>query len=43
MRIRFSLHTNNHREAQKRRDQIMNATEDKAKALLKTWRANPEH
>jgi hypothetical protein len=42
-RIRFSLHTNNRREAQRRRDQIMSATEAKAKALLKTWRSAPSH
>jgi hypothetical protein len=41
--IRFSLHTNSRREAQNRRDQIMSASEAKAKALLKSWRANPEH
>ena len=37
-RIRFSLKTNKVREARKRRDQIMSATETKAKALLKAWR-----
>ncbi len=42
-RIRFSLHTNSRREAQKRRDQIMNASEAKAKALLKRWSSDPDH
>lgn len=38
-RIRFSLHTNNRREARERRDQIMKATDTKAKALLRSWQA----
>jgi hypothetical protein len=37
-RIRFSLRTNNVREARKRRDLIMNANEAKAKALIKSWK-----
>ena len=37
-RIRFSLRTNNVREARKRRDLIMNASESKAKALIKSWK-----
>jgi hypothetical protein len=37
-RIRFSLRTNNVREARKRRDLIMSATEAKAKALIKSWK-----
>lgn len=40
-RIRFSLRTANLREARKRRDMIMNASEAKAKALLKSWRSAP--
>lgn len=42
-RIRFSLHTSKRREAQRRRDQIMSASETKAKALIKSWRAIPVH
>ena len=37
-RVRFSLRTNNVREARKRRDLIMNANEAKAKALIKSWK-----
>ena len=37
-RIRFSLRTNNVREARKRRDLMMNANEAKAKALIKSWK-----
>jgi hypothetical protein len=37
-RIRFSLRTNDVREARKRRDQIMNATMARAKALIKSWK-----
>ena len=37
-RVRFSLRTNNVREARKRRDLIMNANETKAKALIKSWK-----
>lgn len=37
-RIRFSLRTNNVREARKRRDLIMGANEAKAKALIKSWK-----
>lgn len=37
-RVRFSLRTNNVREARKRRDLIMNANEAKAKALVKSWK-----
>ena len=37
-RIRFSLRTNNVREARKRRDQIMNATTERARALIKSWK-----
>jgi hypothetical protein len=37
-RIRFSLRTNNVREARKRRDLIMSANEAKAKALIKSWK-----
>ena len=36
-RLRFSLKTNNVREARKRRDLIMKANEAKAKALIKSW------
>lgn len=38
-RIRFSLHTNNRKEARQRRDLIMSANEAKAKTLLAKWRA----
>lgn len=38
-RIRFSLKTKKVGEARKRRDQIMKASEAKAKVLLKSWRA----
>ncbi len=38
-RIRFSLHTNSRPEARKRRDLIMNASEAKAKVLVKKWAA----
>ena len=37
-RIRFSLRTDNVGEARKRRDLIMNASEAKAKALIKSWK-----
>jgi hypothetical protein len=32
-----------HSKPKKRRDLIMNASEAKAKALLKAWRSDPEH
>jgi hypothetical protein len=37
-RVRFSLRTNNVREARKRRNLIMSANEAKAKALIKSWK-----
>lgn len=36
-RVRFSLKTNNVREARKRRDLIMKASDAKAKVLIASW------